>query len=176
LLSGESGAGKTRLVEQFGSWATEHGVEVRWTRFVNDAGSRPPPLEALLRLLPQAEASMLREQMSHQPLSQGHHDDETRWRTFSTVAECFQGSLPAGRCILVLDDLHFASRLELDVLSHMRSQLPARTLFLATAEGSPRSDGSGDFDQWLMAHRRQLYTVRLRPFSSAELPPYVPPA
>lgn len=174
LLSGESGTGKTRLVERFGTWATEHGAEVRWTRFVNDAGSRPPPLEALLRLLTQAEASKLREQLSHlPPLSQRGDDDETRWRTFSAVAECFCGSLPTGPCILVLDDLHFASRLELDVLSHLRSQLPARTLFLATAEGSPRSDGSGDFDQWLMAHRRQLYTVRLRPFSSDEVRAYL---
>ena len=173
LLSGESGTGKTRLVEQFGSSATEHGAEVRWTRFVNDAGSRPPPLEALLRLLPQAEASKLRDQLSHQPsLSQGR-DDEARWRTFSAVAESFQASLQASRSILVLDDLHFASRLELDVLSHLRSQLPARTLFLATAEGSPRSDGSGDFDQWLVAHRRQLYTVRLRPFSSDEVRSYL---
>src|ERR1700687_3777314 len=174
LVTGASGGGKTRLIEQFGSEATERGAEVHWTRFANNAGSRPPPLEAVLRLLPEAAALELRTRLSHDPpLSRGRGDDETRWRTFTAVADSFQRSLPIGRCMLVLDGLHLASRLELDVLSHLRSELPARTLFLATAEVGPRSEGGRDFDRWLIARRRELCTVPLGPFSSDEMRSYL---
>src|SRR5215813_3037909 len=173
LLSGESGTGKTRLVEQFGSQAMEQGAEVRWTRFDKDAVSRLPPLEPLLRLLPEGLALQLRERLTHAPpLSRSRGDDEGRWQTFSAVAECFQRSLPGGKCVLVLDDLHLASHLELDVLTHLRSELPARALFLATSEGVPPAEGR-DFDRWLTAQHRWLSTISLRPFSSDEVRSYL---
>ena len=173
LVTGETGVGKTRLVEQFGSQAMEQGAEVRWTRFDKDAVSRLPPLEPLLRLLPEGLALQLRERLTHAPpLSRSRGDDEGRWQTFSAVAECFQRSLPGGKCVLVLDDLHLASHLELDVLTHLRSELPARALFLATSEGVPPAEGR-DFDRWLTAQHRWLSTISLRPFSSDEVRSYL---
>ena len=172
LITGESGLGKTRLVERFGSRAMELGAEVRWTRFDRDAGSRLPPLEPLLRLLPEGSALELRERLTLTPtLSRNGGDDEGRWRTFSALAESFQRSLPTGKCVLVLDDVHLASQLEMDVLTHLRSELPGRALFLATAVGGPSA--GRDFDRWLAAQRRWLSTLSLRPFSSDEVRSYL---
>src|SRR5262249_26131459 len=77
LATGERGGGKPRWGEQLGSRARERGAEVRWTRLEKAAVSRLPPLEPLLRLLPEGLALQLRERLTHAPpLSRSRGDDE----------------------------------------------------------------------------------------------------
>jgi tetratricopeptide (TPR) repeat protein len=148
LVTGEPGAGKTRLVEEFSSWcaargaatsqarsypaegALAYGPVVAWLRSDALAGHLgrldPARREELARLLPE-----LRPAAPGRPAPAPPPDREQRRLLFEALAGAVLAS--PGPLLLVADDLHWADRETLQFLHYLlRAQPRAPLLVVAT--------------------------------------------
>ncbi|HEV8224380.1 MAG TPA: AAA family ATPase [Rubrobacteraceae bacterium] len=136
VLLGDAGIGKTRLGEEFLLWAREEGADVLSGR-TNEAGGRLPYgvlidairprvegerapddlledvwLSELSRILPE-----LRDRYPDLPAPAGA-EAEARTRLFEAVTRLVMALAERSPVVLFLDDLHWASRVSLDVLQY----------------------------------------------------------
>jgi predicted ATPase len=148
LVTGEPGAGKTRLVEELGAWCVQHGAAVAearsypaegalaygpvaaWLRSDTLAGHRgrldPAQREELARLLPELGPPAPGRSGPAPP-----PDRERRRLLFEALARAVLA--PAGPLLLVADDLHWADRETLQFLHYLlRAHPQARLLVVAT--------------------------------------------
>ena len=178
LLRGAPGAGKSRLAEQIAREASEQGAEVRTGRFFEYAGSRPPACEVFLGMLHdrrgdhgtdvvRIDDGLLREATSDTP---GIEIDGARWRLLTGLADGFAARAGHRPLVLVLDDLQWASRLDLEVARHLHQSLGKRgTLIIATlreedAEREPLAP-------WItaLAAQRASLPIDVRPLAALEV-------
>ena len=221
VVVGEAGIGKTRLIERFleqlgvasGS-GTAPGTEamdrapktgvsrtavVLRGRFFDYEGSRPPPFESFLDMLRSASGaphSLAPEALETDPALEV---EGRRWRAFTALTEAFAARAGTSPLILVLDDVHWATGADLDLINHLHRSLAHRgTLVLVTAREqetlgvrpslrgrAPRTEGLGqklepqarvsgagsELSRWLerLAARRAHAVLALRPFGEQEV-------
>jgi hypothetical protein len=184
LVTGEAGIGKTTLVETAGE-------SVRGA--VHLAVGRCLPLSAEIPLMPFTEAlrQVEREQggqlmqealrscaayvlpalatlLPELSATEGRHDPDDRWlrqRLFSAVAELFGVLSARGPSALVLEDLHWADDLTLDLVEHLSHG--TRTAMLATWR-TDDPDVPVERRDWCTRVRRGAASLRLGPLTSEE--------
>jgi DNA-binding SARP family transcriptional activator len=171
LVTGEPGAGKTRLVEEFRSWCTAagaataeassypaegalaYGPVVSWLRSGSLSGHLgrldPARRVELARLLPELGPSGAGPPPPTPP-------DPDRRRLFEALAGAILA--PAGPLLLVADDLHWADRETLQFLHYLlRARPQAPLLVVATARREELDRGHPAHD--LVAGLRALDRV-----------------
>ncbi|MEU1363221.1 AAA family ATPase [Micromonospora zamorensis] len=151
LVGGEAGVGKTRLLEEFGAWATGGGARVLVGQCLElgEAGLPFAPFAAALRavlradgpevfagyeaefapLLPElGRASAALAAPRAVPIS-----DAPRGYLFDLVAELFQRLADARPLVLLIEDLHWADRSTRDLIGFLvRAARPGRLLLVCT--------------------------------------------
>ncbi|MGW6443393.1 ATP-binding protein [Lentzea sp. NPDC055074] len=133
LVGGEAGIGKTRLASAVAEMAGTYGVPVARGHAVDDPGMPPLwPWRRLARSLPAL----------HRVLSVAHDpDDSARFALFADAADALVAEAAPSGLLLVLEDLHWADRTSLRLLTHLATELPgARILVVATYREAELSD------------------------------------
>ncbi|RMF34265.1 MAG: hypothetical protein D6759_06080, partial [Chloroflexi bacterium] len=150
LISGEAGLGKTRLVETFASRLRWQGVRVLWGRCYEFERLLPyqPIAEALRTLLPAltpaeladfpawsvAEVARLVPEVSERypglPAPAPVGPDREQARLFDGVARFLATLSSRGACLIVLEDLHWASESTLQLLHYLVRRLSRHPVLL----------------------------------------------
>ena len=144
LVAGEAGIGKTRLLGVIARQAHAHGFAVaRAAAFPGDeqsfagllldlASDLVPAREPALRTLGRSLTSRLR------PISDDVGDAHHRRRLLvQDLADLLVNADPGAALLIVLEDLHWADELSLDVLGHLAGRLATRPMLVV---GAYRSD------------------------------------
>ncbi|HUQ04763.1 MAG TPA: protein kinase [Kofleriaceae bacterium] len=165
LVTGDAGVGKSRLVERFASEARERGALALTGRFFDYTASRPPPLETFVTML--ASCGPAGEQAAAQVQdSLDAAGDDARWSAFAAIADGLAGQAAARPLVLTLEDLQWASRVDLDLIDHLHRSLgPRATLIVATA----RHAVSADVTAWRARRTSAITEVPVAPFDETEV-------
>jgi class 3 adenylate cyclase len=150
VIAGEPGIGKTRFAVEVAKRVIELGGVVVAGRCDEDVAAPYQPFAEVLRHVVEHGGDLrgrlgrfagelvrlvpeLTEKIPNLPAPVGTDPDTERWRLFDAVASWF-GALTAERPVmLILDDLHWASRPTLQLLGHLlKSSEGSRLLILAT--------------------------------------------
>ncbi|WP_307871542.1 AAA family ATPase [Micromonospora sp. M61] len=151
LVGGEAGVGKTRLLEEFGAWATGGGARVLVGQCLElgEAGLPFAPFAAALRAVLRADgpevfagyeaefAPLLPELGRASAALAGPRpvplSDAPRGYLFDLVAELFQRLADARPLVLLIEDLHWADRSTRDLIGFLvRAARPGRLLLVCT--------------------------------------------
>ncbi|MEU7921227.1 helix-turn-helix transcriptional regulator [Micromonospora zamorensis] len=151
LVGGEAGVGKTRLLEEFGGWATGGGARVLVGQCLElgEAGLPFAPFAAALRAVLRADgpevfagyeaefAPLLPELGRASAALAGPRpvplSDAPRGYLFDLVAELFQRLADARPLVLLIEDLHWADRSTRDLIGFLvRAARPGRLLLVCT--------------------------------------------
>jgi predicted ATPase len=165
LVTGDAGVGKSRLVERFASEARERGALALTGRFFDYTASRPPPLETFVTML--AACGPAGEQAAAQVQdSLDAAGDDARWSAFAAIADALAGQAAARPLVLTLEDLQWASRVDLDLIDHLHRSLgPRATLIVATA----RHAVSADVTAWRARRTSAITEIAVAPFDEIEV-------
>ena len=190
LVAGEAGIGKTRLVNEFASWARAQGAEVL-SGHAFEAGGRLPyqPLVEALRTRLEEEnapedlledpwlaelARLLPELRVRYPdlLAPTQDEQAAKVRLFEAVARLVDALARRAPLLLLLDDLHWVDGSSLDLVRYLArywKEHSSRVLLLGTLrseELEPRSQLAAELSDL----RRDLPVsqVPLHPLSQAE--------
>lgn len=115
LVSGDVGAGKTRLLEAFGEHAAVRGARVVWGRGCEEGGAPELwPFRQILRSLPHEPNPALdsvfglttRADEDPTTGSASSHTEAARFRFFDSLAETLRQAAEEHTLVLVLEDLH----------------------------------------------------------------------
>lgn len=148
LLLGEPGMGRSRLLRHFGELARERGALVLEGRFWGYEGTRAPAGEVFARMLGLAPSG-------------GLAPGVDRRSNFAELAARFEQRAAGQTLVLLLDDLHLASRRDLEFLTYLvrGSQHGTAILVVASARAAPaRTDAHTELSRWLV----QLAGLRTR--------------
>ena len=162
-ITGDPGIGKSRLAERLAATARKKGALVLAGRFFDYVGSRPPPLETFL--------AMFEDRTHPARADAGWNDlDEVgagqRYRAFAAIADALAGQAAGRPLVIVLDDLHWATRVDLELVDHVHRTLGTRgALVVATA----RTDGGRDFAAWRASRAGAILEVPLAALDEAEV-------
>ena len=181
LLSGEAGAGKSRLVRELAHEAADDGVLVLYGAC--DAVVQAPYapfLSALEQLVRVTEPDVLRADLGATggeltrlipdlgarvgdlPDPTSDDPDFERHRLYGAVAELLANASGRLPLLLVVEDIHWADPATLLLLRHLaRSTVPARMLVIATLRDTPAEQSEG-VSETLVALRRVEGLVRLK--------------
>ena len=164
VITGDAGIGKSRLAERLATTARRQAALVLAGRFYAYAGSRPPPLEAFLAMI----ADRTRPAASEGPwASLDLVGAGQRWTAFAAITDELAGQAAGRPLVIVLDDLHCATRLDLELLDHVHRTLgPRGALIVATAR---LADAGADFAAWRASKGGDLREVPLGGFGEAEV-------
>jgi predicted ATPase len=160
LLSGESGVGKTRMLDAVADTARERGARVARGGCREAGGPAFAPwsqaLESLFTASSDAELApfadrttgawlallvpTLRERLpSLAPIEQGElHRPESRWSCFGAVARVLSAAAAVRPLVLLLDDLHWADVASLRLVEFLVSDLPRHAIFIVGAHRDER--------------------------------------
>lgn len=138
VVSGEAGAGKTRLVEEFVN--TLDGASVSWARCPEEAANAP--YWPLLEIASQLEGNGLLEPLPDDVRPQATDDDEgaaaRRLALHRTTVELLRRvSRPV---VVVLDDLHWADAGTLRLVEYVAGELHTTAVMLAVTTRPPAPD------------------------------------
>ncbi|MEZ4403238.1 MAG: protein kinase [Kofleriaceae bacterium] len=164
IVTGEAGVGKTRLAERLATIARRQGALVLAGRFYDYVGSRPPPLETFLAMI----ADRTRPAAARAPWdSLDQVGAGQRWSAFAAITDELAGQAAGRPLVIVLDDLHHATRVDLELVDHVYRTLgPRGTLVLATARPPT---ASADFRSWRAARAADILEVPLAPLTEDEV-------
>ena len=157
IVTGDAGAGKTRLVSRFVEEAHREGAIVMWGRATTEAIVPYEPivegLRAVLRSVsPEAQhrvvegrdalALLVPDLAEIVPGVQVVRPEvgTERYVLFETVADLLEAESAVWPLVFVLDDLHLTDELSLRLLDHvLRHERPAHVLLVATARTGPQT-------------------------------------
>jgi serine/threonine protein kinase/tetratricopeptide (TPR) repeat protein len=159
LVTGEAGVGKTRLVEAFARAAQARGATVLWAKFFDYEGSRTPACEGIARALGTDLAAP------------DAADREPRRTIFPELDGALAARASRGPLVLVLDDLQWASPLDLDLVTYLHTASKERDVFFVA---TVRDDGGAPpsaFGRFMLAlaHHRESAIVRVRALREDEV-------
>jgi DNA-binding SARP family transcriptional activator len=191
IVTGDAGAGKTRLVSRFVTDAHREGAIVMWGRATTEAIVPYEPivegLRAVLRSVsPEAQHRVVegRDALSLlvpdlTEIVPGAHVvrpevGTERYVLFETVADLLEAESADWPLVFVLDDLHLTDELSLRLLDHvLRHERPGRVLLIGTARTGPQTSSPHLEDFCATLHRDGLLTrlavAGLEPEDVAEL-------
>jgi DNA-binding CsgD family transcriptional regulator len=132
LIGGDAGIGKTRLATAAMAMAAEYGIRAVRGQAVDDPGMPPLwPWRRLARDLPELD----------RVLAGSHFDPADATSRFAMVADATDALISeAGEngLLVVLEDVHWADRTSLRLLTHLAGELStARLVVIATYRGEP---------------------------------------
>lgn len=165
LILGDAGIGKTRLVEQLVSRLPKD-TKVLHGRFFAYEGDRPPAYEALRWLLAGGDSGAGSGDPAMRP-GAAPPDDGDKWAVFARLAEQFVERAGDKRLLLAIDDLQWATALDLEFLAYLpHAMRPHRVTIVGTA----RPEASDELRRWqtTLARQRALRTIQLAPLSLEE--------
>jgi serine/threonine protein kinase/tetratricopeptide (TPR) repeat protein len=168
VISGSAGVGKTKLAESFAQWVEQkRGVRLRG-RFFAYEGDHPPPYETFLWMLSQESSSVGARPGKHPGGGQAGRD---KWQTFSELARAFVHKANGRPMLLTLDDLQWATALDLEFLAYLSRALEDDVVLVTGTARTEGGDGGRELDRWLtrLGSQRALATIRLRGFETGEL-------
>jgi hypothetical protein len=163
LILGDAGVGKTRLLDELVARVRKRRAHVVRGRFFAYAGDRPPPLEAIQWMLTSESGSGPRPKLAALVAA-----PEDKWQSFARMAEAFVARAGSAPLVLALDDLQWASEVDLEFLAYLpHAARPHPVAIFGTA----RERGSEELSRWRAALSRQLSLreVGLEPFSAEEV-------
>jgi tetratricopeptide (TPR) repeat protein len=166
VVTGEPGVGKTRLLEEFLQWARAQGAAVFRGRCFSYEGDRPPPYETFLWMLDGTrEAVGAHARPGGAVLEPG--DD--RWSAFARITEEFGERAGRRTLVIGLDDLQWATALELEFLTYIQRTRP--TMIVGTARVGASVGRDSELGRWLLDLTRQRALRRwpLEPLGEPEL-------
>ncbi|MFC0110679.1 ATP-binding protein [Kibdelosporangium aridum] len=136
LVSGDAGIGKTRLATAVAEMAAEYDVPVARGYAVDDPGMPPLwPWRRLARDVPSLAGALAADAALGSALA--------RFAMFTDVTDALADAAKAG-LVVVLEDLHWADRTSLRLLTHLASELAGtKLLVLGTfrdADGTPLAE------------------------------------
>jgi DNA-binding SARP family transcriptional activator/tetratricopeptide (TPR) repeat protein len=168
-LEGEAGIGKTRLVEQLVTEASRDGLRVAWTRCVADAGS--PPLWPWHELLTQLAATAVDglDPARRIDLTGGGHDtagdasdpDHDRFLLLSSAVDQMVEHSRSAPTVLVVDDLHSADAVSLQLLRLLLDRVDDHALLVLTTLRRAEAKDRRGMDETLTAIGRSRAGIRL---------------
>jgi DNA-binding CsgD family transcriptional regulator/tetratricopeptide (TPR) repeat protein len=169
LVSGEAGAGKTRLVTEFGARVASAGGTVLVGCSVPSAGAAPP-YAPIIPALGQLAAG--RDVAEHLVAgADGEPGAALRTRLFHRVATALADAAQAAPVALVLEDVHWADQSTLDLVGYLaRTLRDARVLVVVTYRAED-VDRTPRLRAWLAVLRRAGRTsaAELAPLTDAEV-------
>jgi class 3 adenylate cyclase/ATP/maltotriose-dependent transcriptional regulator MalT len=162
LVSGEAGAGKTRLVAEFARQIVQEDAIVLYGGCREDAG---PTLQPVLDAL---------EHLGADQLDAVHSADE-RKRQFDAIASALADASRDAAVLLVLDDVHWAGPPPMQLILHlMHSPEPLRLCLVATHRDSPSDHSAALTDALADFHRLDGVTrVRVQGLDAAGVAAFV---
>ena len=117
LVSGDAGIGKSRLVQEITQRAVSRGMTRAYGFAVDDPGAPPLwPWRRALRDLPDVLTAM--------DSAASDADAGARFAMFVGVTDRLLAAARAAAIVVVLEDMHWADRLSVLLLSHLCSELP----------------------------------------------------
>jgi DNA-binding SARP family transcriptional activator len=176
LVIGEAGVGKSRLAQEFLSWAEAHGADVLRGRGFEVGGRLPlqPVIEALRqrlsedpeldRLLPdepwRGHLARLLPELGRATSGDASHD---RLHVFEAVSRFVGGIAASGPVVLAIDDLHWTDQGSLDILRYTARRMRAASRpFLLL--GCIRSEDLGmqeELASWVAELEREVPLTRV---------------
>jgi DNA-binding CsgD family transcriptional regulator/tetratricopeptide (TPR) repeat protein len=191
LLTGEPGSGKSRLADEFATFAAACGVTVLRGGASEAAGMPPylPFLEALGRYVREADANLLRTQVgpraailagifpelrerlgdvsSAYPLP----PQQARLRLYESVGALLRAIAAARPLLLLLDDLHWADGSTLDLLCHVAVNLDNAPVLIVGAYRESELAQSAALERSILelTRRRLLTTIPVARLSAVEV-------
>ena len=177
VITGDAGVGKSRLIESFAGWAGSQGAVTLRGRFFAYEGDHPPPYETFAWMLGEAGSSASRADAvrgsGNRPVGDGPlRDARDKWHTFSRLAEAFVARSRGRPLVLTLDDLQWATHLDLEFLAYLpRAVEHATVMVVGSARERSESQDAEELGRWLsrLGSQRILTNVRLRGFSTGEV-------
>ncbi len=172
VITGDAGVGKTRLLDQFLAWARREGAAVFRGRFFSYEGDRPPPHETYLWMLSSREAQHTI--AADNAPGRGRPDlGDDKWQAFAAIAQAYADRSGALPLVIALDDLHWATGLDLEFLSYLQRGLSKQEIMvIATArEGAARPALGTELGKWLtkVGNQRALTRIGIQPFDRGEV-------
>ncbi len=188
VVSGEAGIGKSRLLEEFGTRATDRGARVHWGQsYEAEATGAYRPVAALVRSIvadagPRASAMLARETNELAILlpelaeSRGHDDaaaivGDRQLRLFDSVARLVVAAASDHQLVLLLDDAHWADPESLGLLAHVLRHIETAWVLVVLAY-RPEEVGSDHPVRSILSELRRsgrLSEVRLRRLSDDDV-------
>ncbi len=168
LVSADPGLGASRLVERFAVDARERGALTLPGRFFAYAGSRPPPLETFLAMLGRGAAGEAA--AAHARARLDRDATGASWNAFAAIADALSGQAAGRPLVLLLHDLQWASRADLELIDHLRRNLGPRALLtVATVHTGAGASGGDELTAWRARQRDGLRELALAPFGEDEV-------
>ncbi|MCX4244003.1 serine/threonine-protein kinase [Paraliomyxa miuraensis] len=169
VVLGEPGMGRTRLLRRFSTVAREQGAVVLEGRFWGYEADRAAPGETYARMLGAAGQGVL----PGEPRSEVSPGFDSREGS-ARLAAAFESLAKDCPLVLVLDDLHFAARSDLEFLTYLvrGRQRAVPVVVVASARTlAARSDAQTELSRWLLqlASLKARTTFTLTPFDPDEL-------
>lgn len=177
VLLGEPGAGKTTLLEAFRRRAQQAGAAVFSGRFFAYEGDRPPPNETFLWMLHGSST----DGAGGRPLGGGtqtidaQEEEGGRWRASEEIANKFAMRARGQTIVLLLDDVHWATGLELDFLSYLLRPVADRRVHVVVTADVQQSQPNAktELSSWLLRlarhHPRSRTSIALPAFDESDL-------
>ena len=195
LVSGEPGIGKTRLAEEFETFARARGAAVVWGRLTEDDVTPAfwPFVQALRQLLtssaPGSPTEMpssvdalmgqllpeVRDRLPDQRSPAVFDPDEARFRLFNAVAEVVRTFAASRPLVLIIDDLHWAAVPSLRLLEFLVRELYASPVMLLLTYRDTEVDRAHPLRHTLgaLARERGCRRVYLEGLDAAEVRSYL---
>ncbi len=164
LIVGEAGVGKTRLLDEWIGRLRRRNTTVVRGRFFAYAGDRPPPLEAMQWILASADSSGSGRAQPGANTGAPHD----KWQAFASMAEQFVAKARDRPLVVALDDLQWASEVDLEFLAYLPHAARPHPVAIV---GTARPRGSEELRRWRSALSGQLALrmIELETFTDAEL-------
>jgi DNA-binding SARP family transcriptional activator len=156
LVSGESGLGKTRLVDEVASRGKGVGLRLLWGRGARADGA--PPYWLWSQALRPLQAEL--------PELVATRGESARFRLFADVAAALRAASAAHPVLLVLDDLHHADEPSLLLLDFLAGELAEMHLAVV---GTYVDDGATPAPLAALADHSAHHRLRLRPLTVGDV-------
>lgn len=149
IVQGEDGIGKTRLVEELARRARRAGALVLRGRLPEGSAGRGAAFETFRRMVRSDSEEPTETGALDEALEAARQRDgeEERWRVFTDLAEAFAARAGARLLVLVVENLHWATSAERDLLRHLHRDLASRGTLLVTTRRRGAGSGSRELPE-----------------------------
>ncbi|MBL8152155.1 MAG: protein kinase, partial [Blastocatellia bacterium] len=195
LILGDTGTGKTLIVDNFKQWATKKGAVAVSSAFYNYGGSILQPYQTFLNIVHQALGIKVSQNVVSglvmelwQPIlsevkarfgielpynfSTTQEGQEDKWKTFEIFREIFFQLALRQPLILIFDDLHAADALSFELIGYLlRNPSTSPVMMIFAADSQEASQAGSGLREWMVAQSKyfSFETIRLKPFNSKEI-------
>lgn len=159
LVTADVGIGKSRFVDEVAAHCRAAQVTVVQGRFYAYEGDRPPTQETFAWMAGAASAG------GKEPGAAAVLGRDDRWRIFEEVATTLLEGAGSDPLVLIIDDLQWASRIDVDFLAYLQHASRDRVLWIVAAA---RPGLPPEVERFVgqLASGRKLRRIQLAPFEA----------